>query len=408
MTEHVQAVVVGGGIVGCSVLYALARLGWTDTLLIERRNLTSGSTWHAAGNVTYFGLYPSLTRLYVSTVNAYLQAESESGQDIGFHPAGSLRIATTPDELEYYENLKPLYERLQVEFRVISPEKVSELFPLFLTDNMVGAAHTPADGHVDSSGTTYALAKAATQRGSSIRTHCRVVGLDRIQNGNWRVETEHGDIFCEHIVIATSFWAREMLEKVGLKLPIYALEHHAIITDKVEALQGVAHELPTVRDRFVPCNIRQEGDGLLCGIYEFDPVPWAVDGIPDEFAEDLLGVDTKRLEPHMEKLVKRIPVFEQLGIKTIINGPICYTPDGLPLLGPVENLPGLWLATGYSIGIGTGGGSGDFLANWMVNGSPQYDLSPVYPSRFAQSLTVKQSIDQIVKTYGSTYAILDQ
>ncbi len=405
MTENVRVAVIGGGIVGCSVLYALARLGWTECLLVERRNLTSGSTWHAAGNVTYFGIYPSLTRLGVSSVRAYLQAESESGQDIEFHPAGSLRIASTHEELECYKRQESVYEALQTEYRIVSPQRVCELFPLLRVDNIAGAAHTPGDGHVDPSGTTHALAKAARQRGARIKTGCCVLGLARRSDGNWLIQTDHGSIVAEHVVIATSFWAREMLKNVGLDLPIYALEHHEIITENIDGLRHVGHELPTIRDRSVPCNIRQEGGGLLGGIYESEPVPWAVDGIPDGFCEDLLEPDTTRLEPHLKRLVERIPAFGQIGIKNIVNGPICYTPDGLPILGPVESLPGLWLATGYCIGIGTGGGSGEFLAEWIVHGAAPYDLSVVYPSRFSTPIATSEAIDSIARTYASTYAI---
>ena len=278
-------------------------------------------------------------------------------------------------------------------------------FFLFSTGDIIGAAYTPCDGHVDPSSTTFALAKAAKLRGSSIRTNSCVLGLKRSRSGNWLVETEHGVVVSEHVVIATSFWAREMLSKLGLNFPIYALEHHEIITDTIDELRNAENELPTIRDRYVPCNIRQERDGLLCGIYESSPVPWAVNGIPKDFAEDLLTVDTSRLQPHLDRLIERIPVMGNAGIRTIVNGAICYTPDGLPLLGPVENVPGLWLATGYCIGIGTGGGSGEFLANWIVNESPPYDLSSVYPSRFSKSLTTKQSIDSMTKTYVRTYEI---
>ncbi len=405
MPDRTRIIVIGGGIVGCSVLYSLAKLGWTDSVLIEKRNLTSGSTWHAAGNCTFFGHYPSITRLFVNSVNSYLQAESESSQSIDFHSTGSLRLATTKAELAFYHSLKPLYDQLGVSYEVVSPTTVSELFPILSTEGVLGAAHTPGDGHVDAFGATHALAKSAKLRGAEILLNHEVRNLELTRNGYWVVRTEDGDIAAEHVVVATSFWARELVQSLGLNVPVFALEHHEIVTDKVDSLQEVDFELPSIRDPYVPCNIRQEGNGLLCGIYESQPVPWATEGIPPEFAEDLLPTNISILESHMEKLVKRIPVFEQLGIKTVFNGPICYTPDGLPLLGPVNQLPGLWLATGFAIGIGTGGGSGEFLANWIVNGHPPYDLPFVHPSRFSNDLPKDDAIDKIIKTYARGYSI---
>ncbi len=405
MPDRTRIIVIGGGIVGCSVLYSLAKLGWTDSVLIEKRNLTSGSTWHAAGNCTFFGHYPSITRLFVNSVNSYLQAESESSQSIDFHSTGSLRLATNKAELAFYHCLKPLYDQLGVSYEVVSPTTVSERFPILSTEGVLGAAHTPGDGHVDAFGATHALAKSAKLRGAEILLNHEVRNLELTRSGYWVVRTEDGDIAAEHVVVATSFWARELVQSLGLNVPVFALEHHEIVTDKVDSLQEVDFELPSIRDPYVPCNIRQEGNGLLCGIYESQPVPWATEGIPPEFAEDLLPTNISILESHMEKLVKRIPVFEQLGIKTVFNGPICYTPDGLPLLGPVNQFPGLWLATGFAIGIGTGGGSGEYLANWIVNGHPPYDLPYVHPSRFSNDLSKDDAIDMIIETYARGYSI---
>ena len=405
MTGHTRVVIVGGGIIGCSVLYGLANLGWADTLLVEKRNLTSGSTWHASGNVTYFGHYPSITRLYINSIKAYLQAEKESGHCVGFHSTGSLRLATTQDELESYKRMELLYEDLDVSFKVISATEISEFHPLLVTSNLYGAAVTPTDGHVDASGATHALAKAARLKGAQTRTQCPVLRLDKLPDENWIVRTAAGDIFTEHVVIATSFWARELLQNLGLNLPVYAIEHHELVTDSVPELKNLDFELPTVRDPYVPSNIRQEGDGFLCGVYESEPRPWAVDGIPEDFEEELLVPDTARLEKHLIRLIERLPSMGQIGIKAVNNGPICYTPDGVPLLGPVVSHPGLWLATGFCIGIGTGGGSGEYLADWIVHGKPKYDLPVVHPSRFPNNMEKRTCIDRILRTYASGYTI---
>ena len=401
--ENKRVVVIGGGIVGCSVLDSLARLGWTDSILLERRNLTSGSTWHAAGNVTFFGHYSSLTKLYVDSVSAYLLAEEETGQDVSFHEAGSLRLATTQAELDAYKKLIPLYETMGIDYAVLRPDEINQFHPLLETAGLYGAAHTPTDGHVDASGATHALAKAAKLRGAEIRTQCPVESLEQLPNGEWLITTTQGQVQAEHVVVAASFWARELLAPIGLNLPLYALEHHEVVTDVVPELEALDFELPTVRDPWAPSNTRQEGKGFLCGVYEKQPVPWAVDGIPKDFIEELFQPKTERLEAHLIKVMERIPAFGNAGIKVVNNGPICYTPDGCPLLGPVESKPGLWLASGFCVGIGTGGGSGRYLAEWMANGTPAFDLPMVYPSRFINDLTQAQCIQMIIDTYARGY-----
>lgn len=405
MTEYVQVVVVGGGIVGCSVLYGLARLGWTDTLLLEKRALTSGSTWHAAGNVTYFGHYSSVTQLYVNSVKVYLQAERESGQSVGFHDAGSLRLATTKAELDAYRRLAPMYEQLDIEYEVIGPDDIEKAHPLVVTDGLYGAAHTPTDGHVDASGATNALAKAARLRGARLKCRCPVLHIQKHATGGWRLNTPEDEIHAEHVVIANSFWARELAETMGLRLPLYALEHHEVVTDSVPALEALGFEVPTVRDPHAPSNTRQEGTGFLCGVYEANPKAWAIEGIPPDFAEELLVPDLERLEPHLVRVMERIPALASVGIKVVNNGPICYTPDGCPLLGPVNDCPGLWLATGFCVGIGTGGGSGEFLAHWIVNDAPPHDLPVVYPSRFSDDLSRAACLDAIKQTYAKGYVL---
>ncbi len=406
MALQVRVAVIGGGIVGCSVLYWLAERGWSESVLLERRELTSGSTWHAAGNVTYFGHYSSITRLYVDSIKTYLRAEQESGQSVGFHRAGSLRLATTREELDAYGRLEPMYDRLGVEYRVLGPGEIRQHHPLLVTGGLFGAAHTPTDGHVDASGATRAVARAARRRGARIRRHCPVEGL-RKSAGAWEITTPDGIVRAEHVVLACSFWTRELAMPLGLDLPLYALEHHEVITDSVPELRELDYEVPTVRDPRAPSNTRQEGDGFLCGVYETNPKFWGVESIPRDFAEELLPPDLPRLEPHLLRVIERLPAFGTAGIKTVNNGPICYTPDGCPLLGPVDGHDGLWLATGFAVGIGTGGGSGEFLADWMIEGEPPYPLPIVHPSRFGKGMTREQCLESIRKIYTAGYVIPD-
>lgn len=405
MIDTPSMVVIGGGVVGCSVLYSLTRRGWNDALLLERRNLTSGSTWHAAGNVTFFGHYSSITGLYVNSVQSYLAAEQETGHSVGFHPAGSLRLATSKQELDYYRSLETTYEKMGIEYQVISPESIKQFHPLLVTDGLFGAAHTPQDGHVDPTGATYALAKAAKSRGAKVKLNCPVQFLEHRNGNEWRIHTSEGYYQTEHVVIATSFWTRELVQNLGLNLPLYAMEHHEMVTDQVAELDEIGFEVPTVRDPYVPANWRQEHSGFLIGIYERAPKPWSIDGIPPDFTEELLVPDTERLEPHFDKLMQRMPVLADVGIKTVNNGPICYTPDGLPLLGPVADMPGLWLACGYCVGIGTGGGSGEYLASWIMDGKPPYDLPQVYPARFSNDLSKQACLEQIIQTYENGYSL---
>ena len=397
--------VIGGGIVGCSVLFHLAQHGWTDSILVEKSELTSGSTWHAAGNVTFFGHYPSITRLYVESVSSYLKAQSESDISIGFHRSGSLRLASTSEELEYFTNLQSVFDELRVTYRVIDADEIRQLHPLLTTEDLVGAAHTPNDGHLDASGATHALAKAARNRGASIRCGTRVEEIEPTSDGRWKVVLSDSSVIAEHVVVANSFWARELLARLDINVPVFPLEHHELITESIPEIERLGFELPVIRDPVTPANFRQEGNGILCGVYESEPVPWGVDGIPRDYSGELLPNNIKILDPHLPHLFNRIPVFAQAGLKTVFNGLICYTPDGCPLLGPVMGFHGLWLATGFCIGIGTGGGSGKFLVNWIINGEPPYDLPAVSPDRFPRNLTSSEIVKSIIDTYASGYAI---
>lgn len=403
MTEHVRVAVIGGGIVGCSILYHLARQGWTESLLLERGQLTAGSTWHAAGNVTHFGHYTRMTRLYADSIRSYLEAEAETGYDVGFHRTGSLRLATTPRELSDYTSLALSYRQLGIRYSVVDPGRALALHPLLDPGGLHGAAHTPDDGHVDPSAATHAMARAARQRGTRIVTGVPALSLRKTRQGEWEIATPGDNVLCEHVVLANSFWAREFVLPLGLSLPLYALEHHEIITGPVAELERTGFELPTVRDPDGPANVRQEGGGLLCGVYESNPKPWALDGIPSGFGGELLESDLDRLHPHLSRVARRIPAFAEAGIKTVNNGPICYTPDGLPLLGPVDSHPGLWLATGFCVGIGTGGGSGRYLAEWMAKGRPPYELPEIRPSRFPAAMERDECVRKIVRTYARGY-----
>ena len=407
MKTDVQLAVIGGGIVGVSVLYWLAKLGWTDTVLLERRELTSGSTWHAAGNTTYFGPYPKMTALFAGSIGTYLRAEQETGLSVGFHQTGSLRLAATVRELELFQIDTSRYAELGIPYHIRTRDEVAELHPFIDISAIYGAAHTPTDGHVDPTGATNALAQAARLRGASIERHCPVVSLHR-SAGKWVLETENGAVTAKNVVVATSFWAREMLAPLGLNLPIYPTQHHEIITESLPEIAALKSELPAIRDSWVSCNVRQERDGLLIGIYEKEPEFWALDGIPPDFKEELLPPNLDPLLPHLERLMQRMPLFAKAGLKVANNGPMCLTPDGLPLIGPVPQMDGLWLATGFNVGIGTGGGSAEILANWITTGQPPQGLDAVHADRFGNDLSRQDALNAIRDVYARGYQLPDR
>ena len=408
MRETAKVAVIGGGIVGCGVLYALAKRGWTDTVLVERLELTAGSTWHAAGNITHFGHYAEITRLYVDSLDAYLEAEAESGQPIGFHNTGSLRLATSERELEAYKRLEPLYEKLGIPYRVVNVDEVARLNPLVNPEGVFGAAHTPADGHVDASGATHALASVARSLGAEVRRQCPAYNIRKLDNGQWEVEVETGVIHAEHLVLAASFWTRELAWQLELDLPLYAFEHHEVITEDIPELEALNHEVPIIRDPRAPSNVRQERYSLLCGVYEQNPALWATDGIPPDFGQELLAPDMERLDVHLLRVIERMPAFGKYGIKKINNGPLCFPPDGCPMVGPAPRHPGLWLAAGFPVGIGTGGGAGKYLAEWMVNGQPPYALSIIDPARFGGPIEREECFSRMKATYAKGYITPDR
>ena len=405
MTERFQAIVVGGGVVGCGILYGLAKRGMTNTLLLEKNVLTSGSTWHAAGNCTHFGHDAAITRLYVNSINTYLHAEAESGQSIDFHKTGSLRLASTAEELAAYQNLTAVYKRLGVPYEVLAPEQIPRIHPLMNLAGVLGAAHTPDDGHVDPSGATLAMAQSARNRGSQILSQHPVESIAKTKQGVWEIRSGESLFRTECVIVATSFWAREMLLPLGIHLPVYAIEHHEIVTESHPHITALDFELPTVRDPLIPGNIRQERDGLLIGVYEQHPVAWNVDGIPPEFGQELLEPNIDRLMTHMERCILRFPVLENVGIKVTNNGPLCFAPDGFPVLGPAPDPKhnGLWLATGFHVGIGTGGGAAQFLCDWIVNGTPPYPLDSVHPKRYKQPIPTDQAVANILTKYAAGY-----
>lgn len=386
MKSHARVVVVGGGVVGVSTLYHLAKKGWSDVVLVEKADLTHGSTWHAAGLLPLFNMSYTVGQLHKYSVDLYKVLEAETGQSVSFHVNGNLRLATNRARMDEYYKYCGTANTIGVPFHMVTPEEIKELWPLCNTEGLVGALYHPDDGHVAPADLTMALAKGARDRGAEIYRRTKVTGFERKPSGEWLVRTDKGDIACEHIVTATGSWARQTGAMLGLDIPTIPVEHQYIVTEEIEELaarkaQGLP-EMAVLRESDASYYMREERQGLILGPYEKGAPAWAVDGVAEDFGQELLVPDIERLEPHIEAAINRVPIFGKAGVKEIVNGPIPYTPDGSPLIGPAYGLANVWHNEGHSFGITAAGGAGWQLAEWIVEGEPGIDMMALDPRRF--------------------------
>jgi len=385
MKSSARVVVIGGGVCGVSVLYHLAKKGWTDVVLLERTELTAGSTWHAAGLLPLFNMSYSVGQLHQYSVKLYQELEAETGQAVSFHNTGNLRLARSRDRMDEYRNYQCTAETIGVECHLIGVDEIKELWPLASMDGLVGALWHPTDGHIAPVDVTMALAKGARMKGAEIYQQTEVSGIER-EGGEWVVKSNNGDIRCEHVVCATGNYARQTALMVGLQIPVIPVEHQYIVTDVDPALKDYREagnkELPILRESDSQYYFREERMGWILGPYEKHAPACFVDGVPASFEKDLFPGDLDRIQTHVEAGLARVPSFETAGIKDIINGPISYTPDGNPMVGPAFGLPNFWLSEGHSFGVTAAGGAGWQLAEWIVDGEPSVDMIGVDPRRF--------------------------
>ena len=385
MKNHARVVIVGGGNMGTGVLYHLAKEGWTDCLLIEKAELTSGATWHAAGLVSrMIGGY-SLGSLHDYAVDFYKSIEDETDVSVSWHGCGSLRVATSHDHLDWINHLSDTIRARGQTAHVIGADEFAQLNPLYdvKTAGVLAALYTPDDGHVDPSGACQAMAKGARQMGAQIIRHNRVTDIRQLGNGEWQVITELGEIRCEHIVNAGGYHARQIGEFSGLDLPITTLSHHYVITDNVPAFEHMTQEIPVTRDDYFCGYLRREQASALIGLYDKqDPQAVWQDGCPWESQNELFEPNLDNIMPWLENCFQRCPSLMELGIKRIVNGGITYTPDGSMMLGPAPGLQNYWLACGATVGIAWGPGAGRTLAQWMVHGSAEISTRAFDPRRF--------------------------
>ncbi|MEJ6389141.1 GcvT family protein [Gymnodinialimonas ulvae] len=374
MKTHAQAVVIGGGVVGCSILYHLAKAGWSDVVLLERDELTSGSTWHAAANI--HGLHDStnISRLQHYTMNLYKELEAETGQSCGVFQPGSLYLAQTQDREHQLRLQEAKARRYAMNFHEVSRDEAERLHPLVDYDGVRCIMFEPDGGNVDPSGVTNAYALGARQRGAEIIRFCPVTGTEPQPDGTWIVRTEKGDIRTPWVVNAAGLWAREVAAMAGIELPLIPTEHQYFVTETISQIADMDRRLPSVADRDGEYYLRQEGQGLLVGAYERDMRFWAEDGTPQGFGHELFADDLERIEPNMMRAIDRVPVVGEAGIKRVINGPMIWSPDASALFGPVPELRGYFCCNGIIPGFSQNGGLGKLAAEWMVEGEPSLDL----------------------------------
>jgi len=412
---HVRVLVIGGGVVGVSTLYHLAKKGWTDIALIERSELTAGSTWHAAGLLPLFNMSYTVGQLHKYSVDLYKRLPAETGQDVSFHVTGNLRLATNRDRMDEYQKYCGTANTIGVPFEVISPARVKELWPLIDlgggtdTPAIVGALYHPHDGHIAPADLTMALRKGARSTGAEIHEHTEATAFERTPSGEWRVRTSQGDIVAQHLVLATGNYARQTGKLLGLNVPAIPVEHQYIVYDESPELvayrKGGGRELAVLRESDKSYYLREERMGWILGPYEKGAPARFADGVPDWFGRSLFPGDLDRLVPHVEAATRRVPALENCGIKDIVNGPISYTPDGSPLIGPAWGLPNVWLNEGHSFGITAAGGSGWQLAEWIVEGEPGIDMLAVDPRRFGAYTSKRYVVKKNEETYRDVFTI---
>jgi dimethylglycine dehydrogenase len=391
MKSHARVVVIGGGAVGVATLYQLAKKGWSDVVLVERKELTSGSTWHAAGLLPLFNMSYSVGQIHKRSVALYQTLEAETGQGVGFSKVTNIRLALNRDRMDEYHQYAGVAATIGVEVEFLTPQQVKEIWPLCNIEGLVGAIRHPGDGYIQPADVTQAMAKGARDRGAEIYRQTRVTGISHTPSGEWRVETDKAAIVCEHVVSATGNFARRTGAMVGLDVPVIPVEHQFIVTEPHPEIvrrheQGLP-EMGVLRESDGSWYLREERGGLLLGPYEKGAPCCYVDGPRDDCEYELFPEDLERLTPHIEAAINRVPAFGEVGVKEVYNGAIPYTPDGSPIIGPAWGLRNFWLNEGHSFGITAAGGAGWQLAEWIVEGEPTIDMLGVDPRRFGDYAT---------------------
>jgi dimethylglycine dehydrogenase len=404
MTEQARIVIIGGGVVGCSCLYHLAALGIKDALLLERDELTSGSTWHAAGNLPTFSASWSILKLQKYSAALYRRLAASTDDPINYHLTGSVRLAHGRDRMDEFRHVQSMARANGLEYEILDRAELKNRYPYIETHDLEGALWDPLDGDIDPSQLTQALAREARNLGARIRRHTRVAGLAQNPAGEWLVTTDQGDIRAEIVVNAAGYRAGEIMAMLGRHLPIAVMSHQYLVTEDAQELKGRANRLPLLRDPDTSYYLRQERDGFILGPYEWKATPMWQDGLPDDFANQLWNDDFERLEKYIEDAMARVPILARAGIKRGVNGPIPYSPDGNPYIGPEPGLRNFFHCNTFSFGITQAGGAGKALAEWVVHGCTEWDLWNLDRRRFGDYATTAYTVAKAVEVYQNEYA----
>lgn len=403
--DTADTVIIGGGCVGVSLAYHLAKAGMKDVVLLEKSELTAGSTWHAAGLTTYFHPGINLKKIHYYSIKLYETLEEETGQAVGFHQPGSIRVASTPTRVDEfrYQMARAGWHPTPQSF--VEPERVQELFPLLNMEKVLAGLYNPGDGHIDPYSLTMALAAGARMYGAQLYFPAQVTKLTPRSDGSWDVETPNGTIHANRIVNTAGFWAREVGKLIGLSHPLIPVHHQYIITASVPAVKELKRELPVLRDLEGSYYLRQERDGLLFGPYESPEKmklqeSWVTDGVPPGFGKELFESDLDRLMTHVEAAMDMVPVLKEADITNIVSGPITYSPDILPMVGPHQGVRNYWVGVGFGYGIIHAGGIGKFLSDWIIGGEPPFDLIELDPNRYGKWTTDQYTAEKARESYG--------
>jgi dimethylglycine dehydrogenase len=405
MKAFARAVVIGGGVVGASTLYHLAKIGWTDVMLIEKSELTSGSTWHAAGGMHTFNGEANISRLQKYTIDLYREIEALSGQSCGLHPNGGLMLAATQGELDSLKLICSRARYLGMQTEMISLDEATRFNPLIDTRHFIGALWRADGGHCDPSGTTHAYVKAARTLGGSVERFTRVLSLVQRSDGSWDVVTDKGTVHAEHVVNCAGLWAREIGHMVGVELPVLAMEHHYLLTEDIPELRGRKQEIVNTTDYAGEIYLRQERGGALIGTYEPHGIVWSPVKTPDDFSMQLLPDDFERLAPYFEVGFRHFPALGRVGIRKAVNGPFTFAPDGNPLVGPIRGVKNFWVACAVMAGFSQGGGIGLVLSRWMAENDPGQDIISMDVSRFGAFATPKYTSIKVPENYSRRFRL---
>jgi len=405
MKTETDVLIIGGGIAGVSTLYHLTKMGWSNVMLTEKLELTSGSTWHAAGNLPHFSNSYNVMKLQQYSIDLYSRLEAETGQPVDHHQTGAVRLAHSQDRMDEFERVVAMGELAGLRLEMVDNARLRELYPFLDTDGLLGGMWDPDDGHIDPTSVTNAMAAGARQGGATIVRNNPVSAIEQQPDGRWKVTTEQGVINAGIIVNAAGFRANEVAGMVGHQLPMTSMEHQFVVTDNVAELEARDTMLPMLRDPDVSYYLRQEGKGFILGPYEKGGIPWAVDGVPAAFGQELLQPDLERIEEIMCTAMEQVDPVSRAGIKTVVNGPITYTPDGHPLIGPVHGYDNYFVCTGFNFGIVQGGGAGHFMAQWIVDGHPELDLFELDPRRFGDYADHAHTVAKATEVYANEYQL---